>query len=43
MTYEAMTPQCARSMFQVLVIRVCVGVASYTVIYTLDVSGSGPV
>ena len=42
-TYEAMTPQCGRSVVQVLVIRVDIGVVSYEAM-TLqgEVSGLGP-
>ena len=29
MTYEAMTPQCGRSVIQVLVVRVDIGVVTY--------------
>ena len=29
MTYEAMTPQCGRSVVQVLVVRVDIGVVTY--------------
>ena len=52
-TFEAMTPQCGRSVVQVLVVRVDIGVLTYeamtpqcrrSVVHTpvWEVSGSGP-
>ena len=44
MSYEAMTPQCGRSVVQVLVVRVDIGVVIYEKYDTplWEVSGSGP-
>ena len=43
-TYEAMTPQCGRSVVQVLVVRVDIGVVTYEAMTPQcgRVSGSGP-
>ena len=43
-TYEAMTPQCWRSVVQILVVIVDIGVMTYEALtpHVWDVSGSGP-
>ena len=44
MTYEAMTPQCGRSVIQVLVVRVDIGVMIYETMtpQCVEVSDLGP-
>ena len=42
MIYEAITPQCGRSVIQVLVVRVDIGVVIYEAMTSQEVSGSGP-